>query len=135
CRNNLKQIELGAHNFHSAYGKLPPGVLASNLPRDLNSGSPCMKNQWVGALAFLLPYIEQDNIYKALQVNWEIDSSKYNTYGTGSGPIAGAWYGNWWDNPINFQLARSRIPIFLCPSDNMGDAVPLYNVYCSFYAQ
>ena len=29
CRNNLKQIGLAAHNFHSANNRFPPGVLAN----------------------------------------------------------------------------------------------------------
>src|SRR5215831_5414064 len=63
CQNNLKQIALAAHNYHSANGYFPPGVVGSSLPRDLNPGSPCLSNPWVGTLAFLLPYIEQNNVY------------------------------------------------------------------------
>src|SRR5262245_32603713 len=124
CANNLKQIGLASHNYHSAYGKFPPGVLASDLTRDLAQGSPCMKNPWVGTLAFLLPYIEQENIYKQLQVDWNLDSPR----NTENSP-----YDAWWFNPVNFNLAKNKIPIYLCPSDNAADVSPIYNVYCSFY--
>jgi prepilin-type N-terminal cleavage/methylation domain-containing protein/prepilin-type processing-associated H-X9-DG protein len=125
CSNNLKQIGLAAHNYHSAYGKMPPGVLGADVPRVLTQGSPCMKNQWVGTLAFLLPFVEQDNIYKQLQVDWNLDTP----YDTEIPP-----YDAWWFNTNNFNLAKAKIPIFLCPSDNAADVTPVYNVYCSFYA-
>ncbi|QJW96259.1 DUF1559 family PulG-like putative transporter [Frigoriglobus tundricola] len=51
--NNLKQITLGCHNYHDANGRLPP--LAGPLPPG---------NGWVSVHFFLLPYIEQDNVYK-----------------------------------------------------------------------
>jgi prepilin-type N-terminal cleavage/methylation domain-containing protein/prepilin-type processing-associated H-X9-DG protein len=48
CTNNLKQITLAAHNYHAALGYLPAGADKNEL----------------GPLAYLLPYMEQDNTYK-----------------------------------------------------------------------
>src|SRR5215510_7351220 len=80
CSNNLKQIALASHNFHSTYGRLPPGYLGPMV----NTSTSLVDAQCVGVLAFLLPYIEQDNIHRQLQVNWDIKSP---------GP-------NWWSVPI-----------------------------------
>ena len=49
-QNNLKQLGLAAHNYHDTFGKLCPGV-------DDNHFS---------SAAYLLPYIEQENVYKQL---------------------------------------------------------------------
>jgi prepilin-type N-terminal cleavage/methylation domain-containing protein len=105
CSNNLKQIALAAHNYESAYGVLPPGYLG-NLPR--GSAPPAGGSitatpaQWVTVLAFLLPQMEQENIYRQLQVNWDVSTG---------GPT-------WFSNATNWNLAHSRIPTFLCPSDD-----------------
>jgi prepilin-type N-terminal cleavage/methylation domain-containing protein len=55
CTNNLKQMGLATHNLHDTYGSLPPaiGLFPSNT---LN----------LGPLPFyLLPYIEQGNLWNA----------------------------------------------------------------------
>src|SRR5437762_2202913 len=63
CSNNLKQLGLAAQNYESANRVLPPGYLGS-YP---DIGSPSLTNcQMVGVLAFLLPYIEQDNAYRLM---------------------------------------------------------------------
>jgi type II secretory pathway pseudopilin PulG len=49
-QNNMKQIGLACHNYYSAYGTLPPGV----------------DDKHFSAAAKLLPFIEQDNLYKAI---------------------------------------------------------------------
>jgi type II secretory pathway pseudopilin PulG len=49
-QNNMKQIGIACHNYHSVYNVFPPGV----------------DDKHFSAAAKLLPYIEQDNLYKAI---------------------------------------------------------------------
>jgi prepilin-type processing-associated H-X9-DG protein len=61
CQNNLKQLGLAAHNFHSSYNKFPDGAWATGIAYG-NSD-----------LVRLLPYFEQDNIariYDYTQAWW-----------------------------------------------------------------
>ncbi len=52
CQNNLKQIGLALHNYHSAYNNFPPG------------SNP----QGFTIVSLLLPYIEQNNLFN--QINF-----------------------------------------------------------------
>ena len=58
CSNNLKQIGLACHNYHSANGILPPGVLGNFTTQT---------GPLVGALTFVLPYMEMDAVYSQIQ--------------------------------------------------------------------
>ncbi len=61
CSNNIKQIGLGLHNYHSTHEKFPPMSRFKAMPGTTPSGDQAEKgNLWI----YLLPYIEQDNIYK-----------------------------------------------------------------------
>jgi len=53
CTNNLKQIGLGMQSFHDATSHFPIGEYNDD------------NNQW-GWMAFLLPYVEQQNVYTAI---------------------------------------------------------------------
>jgi prepilin-type N-terminal cleavage/methylation domain-containing protein len=98
CANNLKQIGLSAHHYQSAHRKLPPGWLG---PLDNQTEAPYGGDiQFVGCLVYLLPYLEQENIYKNLQVNFDV---------RGLGP-------NWWTNTANWTMAQTRLNVFVCPS-------------------
>src|SRR5262249_13101663 len=51
CQNNLKQIGLALHNYHDGFSQFPTGW-------DYDTS-------W-GTLAHILPYIEQDNVFRMI---------------------------------------------------------------------
>jgi prepilin-type N-terminal cleavage/methylation domain-containing protein len=60
CMNNVKQLALGAHNYHDANGSLPPfsGIMSNSAGASAGS-----------AHFFLLPYIEQSAMYQKANGN------------------------------------------------------------------
>jgi prepilin-type N-terminal cleavage/methylation domain-containing protein len=66
CANNLKQIGLAVHNFHDTYGVFPTtGAWWVTGPAYDANGSPLgYKYQTAGWMFQILPFIEQDNLYK-----------------------------------------------------------------------
>jgi prepilin-type N-terminal cleavage/methylation domain-containing protein len=60
CQNNLKQLSLAVHNYHDAVGSLPPVRIAGG-------------DGWASWLVLILPYIEQDNLFR----QWDI-TQKYS---------------------------------------------------------
>ena len=61
--NNLKQIGLAIHNYHDVYGHLPQDILDKN-------GKPLLS--W---RVQILPFIEQDNVYKQFKLDEPWDSA------------------------------------------------------------
>jgi len=57
CRNNLKQLALGCHNYESAYGVFPMGADAS----------------LIGWKQYIYPYIDQGNVYNTINMSDNID--------------------------------------------------------------
>src|SRR5262245_60753611 len=56
--NNLKQIALACHGYHDVNGFLPPGVDANGF----------------SAAAHVLPYVEQDNLFKLIDFTKSVDA-------------------------------------------------------------
>src|SRR5262245_4734421 len=57
CSNNLKQIALAAHNYHSTYDRFPQGY---DQPGGSGNGQLQRKSS---VFVELLPFYEQDNLY------------------------------------------------------------------------
>src|SRR5215813_7299378 len=60
CQNNLKQLALACHNYESAYGVFPSGYTQDRIP------PPSGAFQGHSVFYFLLPYIEQEPLFKSM---------------------------------------------------------------------
>jgi prepilin-type N-terminal cleavage/methylation domain-containing protein/prepilin-type processing-associated H-X9-DG protein len=101
CVNNLKQIGLGMHNYHSTLGSFPMAI-GEDLAADGSS-------DWHGPslLVFMLNNMEQSALYNAFNFN------------VGSVSGAAAVYTN-----VNSTVWKTRVPAYLCPSDTSEPSSP-----------
>jgi prepilin-type N-terminal cleavage/methylation domain-containing protein/prepilin-type processing-associated H-X9-DG protein len=67
CTNNLKQIGLALHSYHDANDYFPPGYVDGNT--DPNSTPDNDVGPGWGWATFLLPYLEQQNLYNQINLN------------------------------------------------------------------
>jgi prepilin-type N-terminal cleavage/methylation domain-containing protein/prepilin-type processing-associated H-X9-DG protein len=90
CSNNLKQVALAAHNHESTYQRFPTGTNVPNLTGSaLAQFGPAPDTtrfySWAEAL---FPYLEQDNLYKSLNLNANQYSNLSTTQGGAPGGMA-----------------------------------------------
>jgi prepilin-type N-terminal cleavage/methylation domain-containing protein/prepilin-type processing-associated H-X9-DG protein len=99
CVNNLKQIGLGLHNYHSVHDVFPMG--GSKHP-DSGVTAYGQDSAW-SSLAFILGAMEQQAVYNAANFSW--------------GPANAAPA-----NQINSTVRNTVIASYLCPSDALAGA-------------
>jgi len=105
CSNNLKQLGIALHNYHSSANCFPVGFL---YPKDNQTypGVPALHYRW-SVLAQLSPYLEQSNIHNALNMDLPI----------GAGPTSVLGAAPWTPFGANTTVMAAKVNIFLCPSD------------------
>lgn len=91
CRNNLKQIALGLHNYHDTFGIFPSGQYYCR------PNTPCNSPQFVsdgwGWSASLLPFVDQAPLFQGFNFSLAMRDAHHA------------------------RLLATPIPLFQCPSD------------------
>jgi prepilin-type N-terminal cleavage/methylation domain-containing protein len=103
CSNNMKQLALACHNYNDTYNTLP---YAAYAPWGSSTGTGTNQEGAIGPnwLVMILPFVEQDNLYKTYSANiqnyvaWSTTGGGFNDQG-------------WRD------VGNSVIKTFQCPSD------------------
>jgi len=116
CSNNLKQLGLAAANYDSAFQKCPPGYLGTWPDRGVDP-RPDFKFQFVGVLAYLLPFVEQGPIYDLMRTDVPTDYMNPS-----------AVYDGWWNFGSAYKAAQAKIKTFVCPSDDPYTATDTVDV-------
>jgi prepilin-type N-terminal cleavage/methylation domain-containing protein/prepilin-type processing-associated H-X9-DG protein len=93
CVNNIKQITLGLHGFHDNNKFFPPaGITDIGCPRLGVPAAPTGQQLRHGFLTFILPFVEQDNLYR--QYRFDRD----------------------WRDMANHPVISTPVKTFNCPS-------------------
>jgi prepilin-type N-terminal cleavage/methylation domain-containing protein/prepilin-type processing-associated H-X9-DG protein len=99
CANNLKQLGLAMHNYENSYGKLPPSCWKQGIKDPGNYPTYPWNPSAYHWSYCILPYIEQDNLYKMIPYVLNPD----------------------WTTQPYLTGMQTQIPILRCPSttDNL----------------
>jgi prepilin-type processing-associated H-X9-DG protein len=92
CQNNLKQFGLALHHYHDTARALPPGL---SVQADRG------RFPYLGWLARVLPQVEQDSLWRAVEAAFASDPAPLTFYG----------------HAPHLPLLATPVALFACPSD------------------
>src|SRR4051812_14475264 len=114
CGNNLHQLVLAAHQYHLTHGSLPSGSFGQRtasgaLPAgwsdpSVSSGLPYGDFGWP---VLLLPHLEQENLYRSIDLTQPAYTNVWMESGAQRGPAG---------STVNKPAATSMPKVFACPS-------------------
>lgn len=130
CRNNLKQLALGMHNYLDSFSVFPPGTV-NPLGDDSNgkngSGAAGIGGPWI---CFLLPSMEQTGLYNNFA---KIVAER---------PEVVDWFGN--ATYAATPIGDTQLPMMNCPShptnlENLSNGTGMEHLargnYCASYGR
>lgn len=111
CKNNLKQIGLGLHNYHGTHGVFPMGVIfradaqmdGFNVENGINWTDMSASNSYApdeaafGWSMYILPYLEQGPLYDAIAADTENFATGFDNNDSATG--------------------KTPLSVYMCPSD------------------
>jgi prepilin-type N-terminal cleavage/methylation domain-containing protein len=150
CKNNLKQLALGIHNYHDAFGQFPPSVsyaggadgnvmdITSSPP--LGGGNDCatigaanssplhMRAPWT---VMILPYVDQAPLYNAFNMSQAfMGRVDQQTSGMGTATSTNfALQGIDPGSPTPVTPTTPSPPVFRCPSNPKFSSDKYINCY------
>ena len=92
CSNNLRQIGIGLHNYHSALGCFAQGGIEVRSLRNSDGSVMYPQGRQFAWSALILPHIEQAPLHDAID------------------------FGKPFDDPANQQAAEQVVTTYICPS-------------------
>jgi prepilin-type N-terminal cleavage/methylation domain-containing protein/prepilin-type processing-associated H-X9-DG protein len=110
CVNNLKQIGLAMHNYHSSNNALPPAKIFSGSCSGLNDfGRPGANGKVLNTTGFtlILGNLEQTSLYNAYNFS---QASANDAWNGGNTTLMGTAF-------VNSTVTGTIVAAFACPSD------------------
>lgn len=128
CSNNLKQLGLALHNYADAYKKFPAGRMSLGSSRGgAGKFDPITKNGH--GLVFILPFIEQTNLYNKFESRGAYGDT-INTFSVSGATASPLPIGLSAAESGNALLASEKGPAtFYCPSDGGNPIIPNHAYY------
>lgn len=92
CQHRLRQIGIACHHYYLDMGTFPPGGIEWRPPGNTS-------RRQLSWCVFLLPYLEQDRVYRQLDLALPFD------------------------HPVNAPAAATILSVFLCPSSRRMEPI------------
>jgi len=150
CQNNLKQIGLGLHNYHDVNNGFPPAKINSGSAQDatanyyqgkagtfvVRSGKQYAKVYSHTGFTLILPYIEQDNLFKLYNMDLPSTHEAWDGYAGAAGHIPDdlANYPNGMVGTSNEVVVGTNVKTYVCPSDQNPPAVENFSLSGGYWA-
>jgi prepilin-type N-terminal cleavage/methylation domain-containing protein/prepilin-type processing-associated H-X9-DG protein len=109
CNNQLKQLGLALHNYHSVHGCFVS--LEQGTDNSCGAGVRLGNRYWMSGVVLLLPYLEQQALYALWSSPQVAPLAPYPAWGPGMNPGCGF---------TDYRPLTIQVPTLLCPSDAAG---------------